>query len=62
MRPLGHASAIALSLATALSGSVALADGHGAETTDMRLRAALAGEHRPEEKRPGTYIATRIKH
>lgn len=40
-----------ITLATTLFGSIALADGHREESTDMRLRDALAGEHRSEEKK-----------
>ena len=41
----------AVTLATAFSGAVALADSHGGDSTDMRLRIAIAGEHRPDEKK-----------
>ena len=40
-----------IALATAFSGSVALADSHGRDSTDARLRTAITGEHRSSEKR-----------
>ena len=42
---------LALALVTALSGPAALADSHGGNSTDARLRAAITGEHRSAEKR-----------
>jgi len=42
---------LVLALATALSGPAALADSHGGDSTDARLRAAITGEHRSAEKR-----------
>jgi predicted methyltransferase len=50
MKVLGKTLVGLASLATALTGSVALADSHGGGSTEMRLRAAIAGEHRSEEK------------
>lgn len=51
MNPMGQFFVGVVSLAAALSSSLALADGHGTDSTDMRLRAALAGEHRSEERK-----------
>ena len=52
MKLMGRSLVYVASLATALSGSVALADSHGGgDSTDMRLRSAIAGEHRTEEKK-----------
>ncbi|MDE0129078.1 MAG: methyltransferase [Gammaproteobacteria bacterium] len=42
---------LVLALVTALSGPAALADSHGGDSTDARLRAAITGEHRSAEKR-----------
>lgn len=50
MKLMGQSLVCAVSLATALTGSIALADGHMGGTDD-RLRAAIAGEHRTEEKK-----------
>ncbi len=52
MNLMGRSLIVAMSVATALSGSTAFADSHeGGNTTDMRLRNAIAGEHRSEEKK-----------
>ncbi len=51
MKPMGQFLVGGITLATTLFGSIALADGHREESTDMRLRDALAGEHRSEEKK-----------
>jgi len=51
MKPMVQFLVGGITLATTLFGSIALADGHREESTDMRLRDALAGEHRSEEKK-----------
>ena len=52
MKLMGQSLVCAVSLATVLSSSIALADSHAAGvSTDMRLRAAIAGEHRSEDKK-----------
>ena len=51
MRLIRKSPVLALALVTALSGPVALADSHGGDSTDARLRAAITGEHRSAEKR-----------
>ena len=42
---------LAVLVVSAISGPVALADSDGGDSTDARLQAAIAGEHRPAEKR-----------
>ena len=61
MKLMGQSLVFAISLAMVLSGSVVLADSHSVDSTDMRLRAALTGEHRSEEKRLETFITTHTK-
>lgn len=51
MRLIRKSPVLALALVTALSGPAALADSHGGDSTDARLRAAITGEHRSAEKR-----------
>lgn len=51
MKPMGQILVGGITLATTLIGSIALADSHGKDSTDTRLRNALAGEHRSEEKK-----------
>ena len=52
MKLMGQSLVCAVSLATVLSGSIALSDSHAAGvSTDTRLRAAIAGEHRSEDKK-----------
>lgn len=52
MKFMGRSLVYAASLATVLTGAAALADGHGGgDSSDMRLRDAIAGEHRSEEKK-----------
>ncbi len=52
MKFMGRSLVYAASFATVLAGPIALADSHGGgDSTDMRLRAAIAGEHRSEEKK-----------
>ncbi len=51
MRFQGQLFGCALSLVTAFSGSAVLADSHGGDSTEARLRAAIYGEHRSEEKK-----------
>jgi len=51
MNFMGQSLVSAVALTTLLSGSLALADGHESENTDTRLRAAISGEHRSEEKK-----------
>ncbi len=52
MKLMGRSLVYVASLATALSCSIAIADSHGVgDSTDMRLRNAIAGEHRSEEKK-----------
>ncbi|MDE0488099.1 MAG: methyltransferase [Gammaproteobacteria bacterium] len=51
MKSIRKSPVLAIALAVAFFGSVALADSHGGESTDERLRAVITGEHRSAEKR-----------
>ena len=51
MKLMGKSLLSAIPLVMAFSGSVAIANSHGGDSTDTRLRAAITGEHRSEEKR-----------
>ena len=51
MKLIRQSPVFALAIVTAFAGSVAIADSHGGDSTDERLRAAITGEHRSAEKR-----------
>ena len=51
MKFVRHSLVLAVSLAPAISAPVALAGSDDGDSTDARLRAAIAGEHRSAEKR-----------